>query len=166
MRKDARDGIVRSPLQESNIHGFKYLVLTKHPVPRCIWFVAIQSALVAACIIVHLNIRNFRNSPTVVTSVEEFDIKVEKRRLAWTCQGVTLTSVSQNKIQLPMVTVCPMRADWSNIIEFLFETDGLSREETDLLTSIHFESVVYHIKRKRLRLAGLSSVTCIPLSTE
>lgn len=72
-------------LEESTIHGLRYLVVAKKAFEKSVWFVAILASLAAACTIVYFNVMNWRNSPIVVTNIEEYSIIVRR----WMCTGLT-----------------------------------------------------------------------------
>lgn len=70
--------MIRTYLNDTSIHGLRYLKRAKS-VPcvfRLIWLVCIVGSFIAATIIIVLNVKNWENSPVVVTSVDNFDIEV------------------------------------------------------------------------------------------
>lgn len=63
-------------LMESTIHGLRYLVLTRAAFYRLLWLVAILCSISLAFTLVYFNVLNFKRSPTVVTTVDEYGVKV------------------------------------------------------------------------------------------
>ena len=63
-------------LRETSIHGVRYLVEACHPLARAAWAVCIGACVSAAAAIIYLNVRNWENSPAVVTSVQPALVKV------------------------------------------------------------------------------------------
>ena len=54
-------------LEETTIHGLKYLTISRNSFERIIWLLAILCSLSLCTVIVCLNVRNWQLSPTVVS---------------------------------------------------------------------------------------------------
>ncbi len=63
-------------LQESSIHGLRYLAMSEGASARTAWLLAVCSSLCAACAIVYLNLEGWMRSPVVVTTVKTVTVKV------------------------------------------------------------------------------------------
>ena len=63
-------------LQESSIHGLRYLVDSKRFVAKILWLACIASSFTAAGFVTYWNFVNWNDSPAVVTSVESSLVKV------------------------------------------------------------------------------------------
>ncbi len=68
--------MIASFLQESSIHGLRYLVEAKSSLVKTIWFVCIAACVTASFVIIYYNVVNWHNSPAVVTSVYPSLVKV------------------------------------------------------------------------------------------
>ena len=75
-KRKSKDKMVSTFLEESSIHGLRYLVETRHPAARLAWLVAICACVGAASVIVYLNVASWEDSPVVVTTVKTAMAKV------------------------------------------------------------------------------------------
>ena len=71
------DGMLKTYLQETSIHGLKYLSIRTHPVFKALWLVCILASFLAASTISYMNVLNWQSSPSVVSTVEQVLIKVK-----------------------------------------------------------------------------------------
>ncbi len=135
-------------LRETSIHGLRYLVEAKNPVVKFLWLACICLCFGSAVLIIYLNVKNWENTPAVVTSVQPSLVKV--RKLPDLClEPEPMTGDSfQNKPLMPMVTVCPQFANLNNLIYNLLEKDPQCAGEeavTDLANGLVLDYV-----RKRI----------------
>ncbi len=63
-------------LEESSMHGLRYLVQAKNPLAKLVWMACITLSVVSSAIIIYLNVVNWNNSPAVVTAVRPAQAKV------------------------------------------------------------------------------------------
>ncbi len=66
-------------LKDSSIHGLRYLYEARNPFVKVLWLVCILTCVGLAAMIIYLNIMNWENSPSVVTSVQPALVKVRIR---------------------------------------------------------------------------------------
>ncbi|XP_059085146.1 uncharacterized protein LOC131882107 [Tigriopus californicus] len=78
-------------LEETSIHGCKYLVHGRTILMKMIWLVSIVGCVTSSIYIIYLNIKNWQSSPAVVTSVEPILVK--------------------DQIPMPQITICPNDID-------------------------------------------------------
>ena len=64
-------------LQETSIHGLRYLTESSSLVARIVWFILILSSFSMAGWIIYANVLNWHISPAVVTSVDTFRVEVQ-----------------------------------------------------------------------------------------
>ena len=65
-------------LRETSIHGLRYLVEAKNPVVKFLWLACICFCFGSAVLIIYLNVKNWENTPAVVTSVQPSLVRVRK----------------------------------------------------------------------------------------
>ena len=69
-------------LEETSIHGLKYLALGKNAILKTLWFLCIVASFSTAIGIIYLNVLNWENSPSVVTTVEPvlLQVRIKQRK--------------------------------------------------------------------------------------
>ncbi|TRY80058.1 hypothetical protein TCAL_06773, partial [Tigriopus californicus] len=90
-RGEAGMAVMLKFLEETSIHGCKYLVHGRTILMKMIWLVSIVGCVTSSIYIIYLNIKNWQSSPAVVTSVEPILVK--------------------DQIPMPQITICPNDID-------------------------------------------------------
>ena len=63
-------------LESSSIHGLRYLSESKGKLPKMLWLVFIAASFMAAFYIIYNNVKQWENSPSVITTVKPIEIEV------------------------------------------------------------------------------------------
>ena len=139
-------------LHASSIHGLRYLAESKNHLFRLVWFICIAGSFTTAVYIIYLNVRNWENSPAVITKAQPVLVKV--RQSAWGVRTneklrivIRLFSFSSKTTEIPTltITICPRKPDFRYLVTNYFNK----------YVRINFVSSSVFIEHPRSRTARL-----------